>query len=246
VLGLKPGIEPIWVCGSTGPGEEAIVLRAYRRLLARFPRLRLVIVPRHPERFDEVDQLIMDSKFFSVRLSLIQTEPPPVDPPIPPVILVDAMGVLRDFYSIADVVFVGRSLVDLGPRQHGSDMIEPAALGKPVIVGPFTGNFAEVMSAFRAGDAILEAQNEESLEQGIAVMLSTPAEAIALGKRASAIVTAEQGATLRHARLIAQIVSVKREEATATPQGQWGDLNAPPPPENFGGVFSTARIRTDQ
>ena len=75
---------------------------------------------------------------------------------MPPVILGDTMGELRKFYSLADVVFVGRSLVDLGPRQHGSDMIEPAALAKPVIVGPFTANFAEAVRKFRDADAIME------------------------------------------------------------------------------------------
>src|SRR5207237_2238449 len=122
------------------------VLRIYRRLLARFARLRLVIVPRHPQRFDEAAMWVEDARLPCVRLSRIESNPPPAHSPLPPVVLVDAMGVLRDFYSIADVVFVGRTLVDLGPRQHGSDMIEPAALGRPVIVGRFTGNFAEAMN----------------------------------------------------------------------------------------------------
>jgi 3-deoxy-D-manno-octulosonic-acid transferase len=211
VLSLRPGVEPIWVCGSTGPGEEEICLRIYRRLLMRFPRLRLVLVPRHPERFDEVDQLIMDSKFHSVRLGFVQSDPPPRDPAIPPVILVDAMGVLRDFYAVSDIVFVGRTLVDLGVRQHGSDMIEPAALRKPVIVGPYTGNFTEAMNAFRASEAIIEVRDEQGLEQSIAVLLSSPDQAREMGKRAGTIVSAEQGATLRHARLITQIMSARRE-----------------------------------
>src|SRR5205823_6923771 len=112
-----------------------------------------------------------------VRRSGIRTERPPTNAPSPPVILVDAMGVLRDFYSIADIVFVGRSLVDLGPRQHGSDMIEPAALGKPIIVGQHTGNFAEAMKKLREADAALEVENEAELEQSAAVLLSTPREA---------------------------------------------------------------------
>src|SRR5205823_9610351 len=119
-----------------------------------------------------------------VRRSGIRTERPPTNAPSPPVILVDAMGVLRDFYSIATIVFVGRSLVDLGPRQHGSDMIEPAALGKPVIVGPYTANFAEAVNKFKAADAIMEVPNAEALSQAVSVLLSTPAEAIAMGKRA--------------------------------------------------------------
>jgi 3-deoxy-D-manno-octulosonic-acid transferase len=213
--GLRVNVDPIWVCGSTGPGEEEIVLRTYRRLLARFARLRLVIVPRHPQRFDEVAMLIDDARLPLVRMSRVETEPLPTNTPLPPVVLVDAMGVLRDFYAVADVVFVGRSLVDLGPRQHGSDMIEPAALGKPVIVGPFTGNFSEAMNRFRAAQAMLEAGDEESLEQAVVVLLSTPVEAHAMGNRAAAVVKQEQGATARHARVIVQILATKRDEAPA-------------------------------
>lgn len=214
-LGLRVRTDPIWVCGSTGPGEEAIVLRIYRRLLARFARLRLVIVPRHPQRFDEVAALIEDFRLPVVRLSRAEQGPPPANSPLPPVVLVDAMGVLRDFYAVADVVFVGRSLVDLGPRQHGSDMIEPAALSKPVIVGAFTGNFSEAMNRFRAAGAMLEATDEESLEQAVVVLLSTPLEAAAMGKRAGEVVKQEQGATARHARVILQILATKRGDPSS-------------------------------
>ncbi|HYO09779.1 MAG TPA: 3-deoxy-D-manno-octulosonic acid transferase [Tepidisphaeraceae bacterium] len=210
-VGLRVGEEPVLVCGSTGPGEEAIVLAAYRRLLEKFARLRLVLVPRHPVRFDEVEQIIQEHKFRCERLTRAGTRPPS-DLAIPPVVLVDAMGVLRDFYGVADVVFVGRTLVDLGPRQHGSDMIEPAALGKPVIVGPFTGNFAEAMRKLLAADAILEVPSGEQLEQSVSVLLSTPSEARAMGERAANVVAREQGATQRHARVILQILGVARGE----------------------------------
>jgi len=201
-LGLKRGRETIWVCGSTGPGEEAIILREYRSLLTQFSRLRLVIVPRKPERFDEVAGLISSFRFKVLRRS--QPEPPPLDPPVPPVILGDTMGELRKFYSLASIVFVGRTLVDLGPRQHGSDMIEPAALGKPVMVGRFTGNFAEAMRKFREADAILEVDDAPALTESVRVLLSTPAEAAAMGQRAQVVVKHEQGATARHVELILQ------------------------------------------
>lgn len=201
-LGLKRGRETIWVCGSTGPGEEEIILREYRALLTQFSRLRLVIVPRKPERFDEVAGLITSFRFKALRRS--QPEPPPLDPPVPPVILGDTMGELRKFYSLASIVFVGRTLVDLGPRQHGSDMIEPAALGRPVIVGRFTGNFAEAMRKFREADAMLEVDDAAALTESVRVLLSTPAEATAMGRRAQNVVRQEQGATARHVDLILQ------------------------------------------
>jgi 3-deoxy-D-manno-octulosonic-acid transferase len=198
-VGLSPGKHPIWVCGSTGPGEEAILLPVYQRLLKRFTDLRLVIVPRKPERFDEVANLIVSSGFSLIRRSQ-PAAPPPSD--TPPIILGDTMGDLRKFYSLANVVFVGRSLVDLGHRQHGSDMIEPAALAKPVVVGPFTANFAEAMNRFRQVDAMKVAQNAEELETAITNLLSDPAAAKQLGQRAREVVKTQQGATQRHAKII--------------------------------------------
>jgi 3-deoxy-D-manno-octulosonic-acid transferase len=112
------------------------------------------------------------------------------------------MGELRKFYSLADVVFVGRSLVDLGARQHGSDMIEPAALAKPVIVGPYTGNFAEVVNAFREADAIARVRDEYELSAAVERLLSNPAGANAMGQRAQDVVRREQGATRRHVEFI--------------------------------------------
>jgi 3-deoxy-D-manno-octulosonic-acid transferase len=199
-VGLSPGKEPIWVCGSTGPGEEAIILPVYRRLVQKFANLRLVIVPRKPERFDEVAELILAEGFSLVRRSR------PGDLPqagsTPPVILGDTMGELRKFYALADVVFSGRSLVDLGHRQHGSDMIEPAALSRPVVVGPFTANFADAMSCFRVADAVIVIQNAQSLGDAIEKLLSDPASAKAMAARARQVVKQQQGATDRHARII--------------------------------------------
>lgn len=198
-VGLVPGREPIWVCGSTGPGEEKLIVREYRVLLKKIPKLRLVVVPRKPERFDEVADLIESLKFQVV----LRSDPiVPRDPAIPPVILGDTMGELRKFYSLADVVFVGRSLVDLGPRQHGSDMIEPAALGKPTIVGPFTGNFADAMRKLKAAEAVMEVPDARSLAESVAVLIGTPAEAQAMGRRAQTVVRQEQGATARHAAVV--------------------------------------------
>ncbi|MGD1277056.1 MAG: 3-deoxy-D-manno-octulosonic acid transferase [Tepidisphaeraceae bacterium] len=205
-MGLSPGRQRIWVCGSTGPGEEELILPIYRRLLEQFGDLRLVLVPRKPERFDEVAHLIRAEGFGLLRRSDTQREPggpPPGPGPGPgPVILGDTMGELRKFYALAEVVFVGRTLVDLGPRQHGSDMIEPAALGKPVIVGPHTGNFAEAMERFTRADAMRVVQDAASLEQAVRRCLSQSAEAAQMAARAREVVRSGQGATLRHARII--------------------------------------------
>jgi 3-deoxy-D-manno-octulosonic-acid transferase len=214
-VGLRPGAEPILVCGSTGPGEEEILLGVYPNLLKRHPDLRLVLVPRKPERFDEVADLIRGAGFELVRRSKSEISNPKSEISnfqsgseisqsefARPVILGDTMGELRKFYSLADVVFVGRTLLDFGPRQHGSDMIEPSALAKAVIVGPFTGNFAEVMNQFRAASAIREIAGRDVLTEAIACVLDDPQRASRMGKAAQEVVRGQQGATARHVELI--------------------------------------------
>jgi 3-deoxy-D-manno-octulosonic-acid transferase len=199
-VGLCPGREPIWVCGSTGPGEEAILLDCYRKLRADFPGLRLVLVPRKPQRFDEVADLIKSAGFDCIRRSK------PAAGPQSAVVLGDTMGELRTWYALADVVFVGRTLLDLGPRQHGSDMIEPAALAKPVIVGPYTGNFALPVVRFRMAAAMEAVNNAAELMARISALLRDPARAAELGRRARNVVLAEQGATDRHVQEILKLL----------------------------------------
>jgi 3-deoxy-D-manno-octulosonic-acid transferase len=194
-VGLSAG-DQIWVCGSTGPGEEEIILPIYRRLLERIPKLRLVIVPRKPERFDEVAKVIEDAKFALVRRSKGDV------PNSAAVILGDTIGELRKFYALATVVFVGRSLVDLGHRQHGSDMIEPAALGKSTIVGPYTANFAEAMNCFLKAGAMDVVKTAEELERVVEQLILNWKAANEIGERARQVVKSQQGATARHAKLI--------------------------------------------
>ncbi|HZL35174.1 MAG TPA: 3-deoxy-D-manno-octulosonic acid transferase [Tepidisphaeraceae bacterium] len=220
-VGLHPGTEKLWVCGSTGPGEEQILLDVYSELLPRHPTLRLVVVPRHPERFEEMANLIGSRGFACVRRSQTPDRrsggsgaEPTGERDFPgsfgrsvgqaslPVILGDTMGELRKFYSLADIVFVGRTLVDLGPKQHGSDMIEPAALGKPVLIGPFTGNFADVMSRFRDAGAIREVSGKAALIEAMEQLLASPTKAADMATRARQVVRQNQGATAAHVEII--------------------------------------------
>ncbi len=208
-VGLRPGEEPILVAGSTGPGEEAIVLQVYRELLDAFPKLRLAIIPRHPQRFDEVAELIARHSFPLVRRSRAKDssaipESSSIDSasaPMP-VVLGDTMGELRKFYSIADVVFVGRSLVDLGHRQRGSDMIEPAALAKPVVCGPWTQNFADAVRQLKAADGMIEVRDGTELRDAIRRVLHDHSIAAAMCSRAREVVRSQQGATARHVEVI--------------------------------------------
>jgi 3-deoxy-D-manno-octulosonic-acid transferase len=205
-LGLGEHGDPLWVCGSTGPGEEQLLLEGYRTLLCDFPTLRLAIIPRKPERFEEVATLIQSKGFGLIRRSL-PASAAGVSAGLPPVILGDTMGELRKFYSLAGVVFVGRSLVNLGSRQWGSDMIEPAALAKPVIIGPWTHNFAEVVRNFKAADAMVEVDSLAMLVKTVDRWLRSPMEAEEIGKRAQTVVRQNQGATSRHAELVLAMVS---------------------------------------
>ncbi|MEM6561877.1 MAG: glycosyltransferase N-terminal domain-containing protein [Planctomycetota bacterium] len=189
--GVGLGVGPPWVGGIPGPGEEVLVLEAYRRLLEERAGLRLVIAPRHPQRFDEVAEVIAEAGFGCVRRSnpgLRSAQPSASD-----VVLGDSMGELRKWYALADVVFVGRSLVDLGVSQRGSDMIEPAALGKAVLVGPWTQNFAGAMAAFRAADAVREVD-----AAGLAAAVGEMLDETQRGVRARQVVLEQRGATDRH------------------------------------------------
>ena len=198
---LEPNRPRVWVAGSTGPGEEAIVLDAFARLRAKLPTLRLAIIPRKPERFDEVAELIRSRGFHCLRRSgkAALTDRKQIGRAV---VLGDTMGELRKFYALADFVFCGRSLVDLGPKQHGSDMIEPCALAKPTIVGPFTGNFEEPMRAFRSADAITEVADGEQLCRTLDSWLADLTAANAMGERAQQVVVAGKGAVERHLRLL--------------------------------------------
>ncbi len=200
-LGIDPA-RPLLVCGSTGPGEEAILLDAYQQLLNDHPTLDLAIIPRHPPRFNEVAQLIHDRHFACVRRSKNETIAGLHRAQRPAVLLGDTMGELRKFYALATLVFVGRSLVDLGPKQHGSDMIEPAGAGKAVICGPFTGNFAEPVRALLAGGAMIQVGAAAELARTIDALLRDRTRLADIGTRGREVVRLGQGATQKHCQAI--------------------------------------------
>jgi 3-deoxy-D-manno-octulosonic-acid transferase len=209
----------IWVCGSTGPREEAMILDAYRKLLSKAPGLArgvlgepvkgrgledpiLVIVPRKPERFDEVARLIEQAGFFCVRRSGRPDGVPAASWPDRAVVLGDTMGELRKFYSLADVVFVGRSLVPMG----GSDPIEVAALGKPIVVGPHTDNFQAPVEALREAGAICIVDSADKVHSVVGAILADASLATELGSRARDVVIRHQGATERTVNGIVQLL----------------------------------------
>ncbi len=197
---------PLVVAGSTGPGEEAIVLAAYAELTHERPALQLAIVPRKPERFDEVARLIEGRGHTCVRRSRL-ADGSTDDSASSSVFLGDTMGELRKFYCLADVVFVGRTLVPLG----GSDLMEVAALGKAMCYGPHIENFAEVSARLQAADAAVIAPNETELASTLHALLSDEVEAKEMGRRAQEVVRRNTGATARTVDLLCAALCTGRQ-----------------------------------
>ncbi|NOT01926.1 MAG: 3-deoxy-D-manno-octulosonic acid transferase [Phycisphaerales bacterium] len=204
-MGLN-GAAPVWVCGSTGPGEEAMVLDAYRMLTANGSVVRLVLVPRKPERFDEVARLIGQRGFQCRRRSgcVPGSAPGAVDPQT--VVLGDTMGELRRFYSSATVVFVGRSLAPMG----GSDPMEVAALGKAMVTGPHMDNFREPADVLRRCGAMTTVTSAESLAAEVAAICREPFAARRRGDAGRRVVDANQGATAKTVEAITKLLSGRR------------------------------------
>ena len=159
------------VLGSSGPGEEELFIEACDRLPLELNDTQLAIVPRKPERFREVARLIQRRGRECFRRSqLPDGSLPPSNTSGRGVILGDTMGELRKFYSLSDVVMVGRSMVPMG----GSDPMEVAALGKPIIVGPHTENFADPVARLREADALTTADSIEDLSRKLCKILADP------------------------------------------------------------------------
>ena len=209
------------MAGCTGPGEEEEILTVHQQLLQDGQaNIRLAIVPRHPERFAEVASLISVRGFNLRRRSKHPNLPgeqtsagfglmAPVSPlPRDTVVLGDTMGELDKFYSLARVVFVGRSLVPLG----GSDMMEPAGLGKPTVFGPYTFNFVEPVKALLEAEAAFEVNDAAELTPLLKRLLAgDPGTARSMGQRAQQVVQDHKGATEKHMKLICQILGKSAE-----------------------------------
>jgi 3-deoxy-D-manno-octulosonic-acid transferase len=197
-IGLQPD-HRLLVAGGTGPGEEEPLLELYRTLRDDHPNLRLALVPRKPERFEDVARLIEQTSLRCIRRS-DRPDGSAGDWPADAVVLGDTMGELRTFYALAEVVFAGRSLVPMG----GSDMIEPAALAKPVAFGPHTFNFPQADALTRHGCVRID--NADALRQQLADWLADASAARAAGQAAQDYVRSQQGATRRNVELLCHVL----------------------------------------
>jgi 3-deoxy-D-manno-octulosonic-acid transferase len=201
--------DRLLVAGGTGPGEEQILLAVYRHLKAGHPKLRLAIVPRKPERFDEVARTIQREQLACIRRSRHDNDTP-AEPDSEAILLGDTMGELRAFYALAEIVFVGRSLVEMG----GSDMIEAAALGKPTCYGPHTFNFPQAEELAEHGCA--RVTDADQLQGQLRDWLADPAAAAEQGRRARQYVADCQGATRRNVEMICRLLGRQPAPAPGT------------------------------
>jgi 3-deoxy-D-manno-octulosonic-acid transferase len=204
LLGLEAADHPrplIWVVGSTQAPEEAWALDLYQRAKQLHARLRLVLVPRHAERFDEVAEMLRQSDVPFVRRSRLKVmsveDSLPISTGRDPVILIDTLGELRYVWGLAHVAFVGGSFSDRG----GQNMIEPAAYGGAVIFGPHVWNFKEVAHQLIAAGGAMQVADFQQLESAVQSCL-VPDTRASLGQNAQRMALSQQGATERTLAMI--------------------------------------------
>ena len=201
---LEPG-APVLVAGSTAPGEEAILLEAFRAVRERRPAARLVIVPRRPENFDAAAAVILIAGFSVLRRSTGETTGP--TPPAP-VILGDTMGDLMKWYALADVVIVGRSFAPLG----GSNPMEPGSLAKPLLWGPYMFNFAVEAREMLSAGAARQAADLPALAQALEELLTHADRRREMGEAARTVIRRLQGATRRNVDLVRETLAAKEPQ----------------------------------
>ncbi|MEA3328139.1 MAG: 3-deoxy-D-manno-octulosonic acid transferase [Candidatus Omnitrophota bacterium] len=197
LLDLQNGSE-LFVAGSTHNGEEKALLDVYRNLNRRFPGLKLLIAPRHPERTSQIERLVSKYGFKPIRISQLLTHNAQRTTHNSPVFILDTIGQLRMLYALATVVFVGGSLL----RRGGQNLIEPAVLGKPVISGPHFFNFQDVGDMLISKNGAIVVKDKPELEKAVVELLDEPSKRLLLGQRAKEVVEANLGATDRCIELI--------------------------------------------
>jgi 3-deoxy-D-manno-octulosonic-acid transferase len=189
---------PVLVCGSTGEGEEEILLAAFQECLRSYPETVLILAPRHPERFDKVADLIAAMRLPLVRRSAWNGSGPLSGC----VFLLDSVGELASVYALADVAFVGGSLIPTG----GHNILEPAQHGVAIMTGPHTFNFREITQIFSRAEALsllatedvaLENVAPEDVAREMLRLLNDPQARKRMGDKAKELFNRHAGATQR-------------------------------------------------
>lgn len=185
--------RPVWIATSTHDGEESIILDAHRKLLTRFPNLLLILVPRHPERFSTARELTQKAG-----LSYTLRSSGKIPSGSTQVVIGDTMGELMLLYGIADVAFVGGSLVDRG----GHNPLEAAAHAIPVLMGPYTLNFKDICAKLQQADGLITVTDADSLDKEIGTLLTDEDYRLYYGRHAVEVLHQNQGALQRLLQLL--------------------------------------------
>jgi 3-deoxy-D-manno-octulosonic-acid transferase len=177
-----PGVQKnstgrrLLVAGSSHRGEEEIFLDVYRRLKQRFPDFQIVLAPRHPQRFAEVERLLKASGLAFEKKSQVDGQ----TLSLPDVFLLDTLGELAKFYAAGDIAFVGGSLVDVG----GHNLLEPARMRRPILFGPYMANFAALAREMKERGGAIEVRDVKDLVRVITELLNDPNKRAAMGEAA--------------------------------------------------------------
>ncbi len=185
--------NPVWVVGSTHPGEEEAILYAFQEVRKFFPSSLLILVPRHPERKREIENLLQKFKFLYMLRSEMKEGPKDAH-----VVLVDTVGELFLLYSLADITFIGGTLVPIG----GHNPLEPAVFSKPIIFGPHTFNFQDIFQMMHEEGIGIRVKDGKELQQILPQLLEKKEELKKMGKKARTFVENNRGAAERIIREI--------------------------------------------
>jgi len=185
--------RPVWIATSTHEGEENIILDAHRTLLKRFPNLLLILVPRHPERFSTAREMAQKAGF-----SYILRSSGEIPSSSTQVVIGDTMGELMLLYGIADLAFVGGSLVERG----GHNPLEAAAHALPVLMGPYTFNFKDICARLSQADGLITVTDARSLDKEIGTLLTDEDYRLYYGRHAVNVLHQNQGALQRLLQLL--------------------------------------------
>lgn len=203
---MSPG-RPVLVAGSTLKGEEEALIHAFNGLRRHGTNALLILAPRQPQRFAEVERLCHQEGLLTVRRSEL-----PIDTePRADAVVLDTIGELAQLYQVATVVFVGGSLVPAG----GHNILEPAVFGRPIVFGPHMENFAEIASAFTANGAAVQLRSERELDETIVSLMQDPVRRARLGAAARALVDANRGAKDRTLAAITSLLPPQERQHPA-------------------------------
>jgi 3-deoxy-D-manno-octulosonic-acid transferase len=210
-LGLS-AFELVFVAGSTMEGEEAAALEAFRAARSQHPRLRMILVPRHAERFEQVATWLEAQGEPVIRRSELVQSTAPRAGRAAPIILIDTLGELAAVWGLADVAFVGGSLM---PGRGGQNMMEPAAYGASVLFGPYTSNFHETVEQLLARNAACMVADVSELKRRLQQDLDDPEAASARGAAGRSFVLAQHGASGRTLAELDRLVESSFTKKTA-------------------------------